>query len=100
MDGKKNIVNVALIQSYLDARSKAKNAINKMDAAIKEAEDAQDERDAYCHSMIEDEEILEILKTTGIRTLDDSVIYVDEYSNVLVKHHVNIPCLWELKGNE
>lgn len=100
MEGKKKVVNVALVQNYLDARSKAEMALSEMNAATKKAEAAQDEIADCSALMLEDPEILKILETTGIRTLDGSIVIADEDCNVLVKPHVNVPSIWELKGND
>ena len=96
MKDNKNI-DVQRIQDFLDAHSSLEKAKEKLDGATHSMELAQDEIEGCESSICSDENLAEMLKKTGIRTINDKLISIDEHGQVMLSSYTQIPATWDFK---
>ena len=100
MESKKKVLNVSLVQTFIDAAVKIENLSNEMlelETSYNKAVDAASEAEK---AVIADSELLLVLQVTGIRTLNDKLVTVDAEGSVVINSYVQAPSMWEFKNNE
>lgn len=96
MKDNKNI-DVQRIQDFLDAHSSLEKAKEKLDIATNSVELAQDEIEGCELSICLDENLVEMLKKTGIRTLNDKLISINAEGYVMLSDYTPTPATWDFK---
>lgn len=90
-------IDVQRIQDFLDAHSSLEKAKEKLNSATHLLQLAKDELDECESSICSDEYLAEMLRKTGIRTVNDKLISIDEHGQVMLSSYTPTPATWDFK---
>ena len=90
-------IDVQRIQDFLDAHSSLEKAKEKLNSDTHLMQLAKDELEKCQSSICSDENLAEMLKKTGIRTINDKLISIDEHGQVMLSSYTQIPATWDFK---
>lgn len=93
----KKILNVELLQSFIDATQVAATKEAAVTKAQAEAVAAQIEVDNISDEVRNDLSLVRVLTTTGIKTLNDKLITIDINGDIDISDYSAIPAMWEFK---
>jgi hypothetical protein len=99
MDSTKKVINVKLIQDFIDAKTAHEVAQENLAKAKQDWHESEDKMKDCERLVILDDDVMDLLSSTGIRTLHNK--FISSNGSVIdVSPYVEVPAMWEFVNHE